>query len=100
MHLTNKAIKTLSPLLYSNNVINITKQHKLLGVIFDDNMSFKPHITELCLKLSRIVSLLYQVRDLMPNNVLKILYSAHVFSVVQCISYSFTSPAPATKENN
>ena len=44
MLFTNKAIKILPTLLYNNNVINRTKQHKLLGVTFDDNISFKPHI--------------------------------------------------------
>ncbi len=78
MFFTNKTIRTLPPYLYNDNVINITKQHKLLGVTFDDTMSFKPHIAELCLKLSRIIYLLYQVKDLMPNNVLEILYNAHV----------------------
>ncbi len=83
MLFTNKTIRTLPPWLYCDNVVNITKQHKLIGVTFDDTMSFKPHITDLCLKLSRIIFLLYQVKNLMPDNVLKILYNAHVLPHLQ-----------------
>ena len=86
MLFTNKSTETLPNLSYSDHVINRTKQHKLLGVIFDENMSFKPHINELCIKLSRIVSLLYQIKDLMPKNILTILYNAHVLPHLQYCS--------------
>ena len=94
MLFTNKTIESLPTLLYNDIIINRTKQHKLLGVTFDDNMSFKPHITELCLKISRIVSLLYQVKDLMPNNVLKILYTAHVLPHLQYCTPIWCSTYP------
>lgn len=41
-------------------------------------MTFKYHVTNLILKLSRLVALLYQIKELMPTDVLKILYNAHV----------------------
>ena len=41
-------------------------------------MTFKNHITNITLKLSRVVSMLYQIRELMPTDVLKMLYNAHV----------------------
>lgn len=41
-------------------------------------MTFKHHVTNQILKLSRLVSLLYQIKELMPIDVLKMLYNAHV----------------------
>lgn len=73
-----KQIQTLPPLFYHENTIAQTHHHTLLGVTLDDTMTFKPHISNLILKLSRIVSLLYQLKDFMPIYVLKMLYNAHI----------------------
>ena len=80
MLFTNKAIKTLPPLFFHHDIIKRTKQHTLLGITFDDTLTFKPHIANLCLKLSRIVSLLYHIKDLMPLHLVKIVYNAHILS--------------------
>ena len=86
MLFTNKPINILPPLFYHNKIINRTNHHNLLGITFDENMTFKPHISNLMLKLSRIVSLLYQIKDLVPQYVLIILYNAHVLPHLQyCI---------------
>ena len=78
MIFTNKPTNMLPPLIYNDNNIQRTDTHTLLGVTFDDKMTFKPHITNLMLKLSRVTSLLYKVKDLVPKNVMKTLYDAHV----------------------
>lgn len=78
MLFTNKPLLDLPPLIYNNSEIKRTNQHTLLGITFDDNMSFKHHIANLIIKLSRIISLLFKVKDFMTISVLKILYNAHV----------------------
>ena len=78
MLFTNKPYTFIPPLFIGNNTIKQTNQHTLLGVTFDDKLTFKQHISNLILKLSRIVSLLYQVREVMPIYVLKTLYNAHI----------------------
>lgn len=94
MLFTNKTIKTLTPIIYQNNIIKKVTQHKLLGITIDESLTFKSHISELCIKISRIESLLYQVKDLMPKHVLRILYNAHVLphllycTPVWCNTYS------------
>ena len=86
MLFTNKQINILPPLIYHDKVIHRTNQHNLLGITYDDNMIFKFHKSNLILKLSRIVFLLYQVKDFVPNHVLTILYNAHVLPHLQyCI---------------
>ena len=93
MLFSNKMLKTLPPVIFQNNIIKKVTHHKLLGITLDDTLSFKTHISNLCIKLSRIISLLYQVKDFMPKHVLKILYYAHVLphflycSPVWCNTY-------------
>ena len=47
---------------------------KYLGLILDNKLNWKPHITELCKKLSRAVGMLYKIRMLCPTSVLRSLY--------------------------
>ena len=64
---------------YSYDVINRVSHTKFLGVIYDEKLTFSNHISMLCSKLSRSSSLLYQLRDIVPTDVLKSLYYAHVY---------------------
>ncbi len=73
MLFTNKTPLLLSPLLFYNNQIHKTGQHKCLGITFEEKITFKLHIANLCIKLSRIIS----PKDPMPLYVLNIYY-AHV----------------------
>ena len=73
-----KETEPLPPLTLHHNKINRTKQHTFLGIIYDDAMSFKPHITNPTLKLSRIVSLSYEAKDVMPFYVLRLMNNAHI----------------------
>ena len=104
---TNRSNLTLPPLFFYDNIIKRATQHKLLGITFDESLTFKPHISNLCLKLSRIVSLLYQVKNFMPTAVLEILYNAHILPhlfllyayMVQYISHPFATSCQTSKEN-
>ena len=66
MLFSNKETEALPPLALQHRKINRTNQQTFLGIIYDDAMSFKPHIENLLLKLSRIVSLLYLAKEFMP----------------------------------
>ena len=78
MIFTNKPLNILPPLLFNDNIINKTDTHTLLGITLDEKMTFIPHITNLMLKLTRVMSLLYRVKDFVPQSTLKTLYNAHV----------------------
>ena len=58
-----KTPTVLTPRFMEYNIIKRTPAYKLLGVTFDETLTFTSHITELCLKLSRTISLLIQVRS-------------------------------------
>ena len=94
MLFTNKPKTTLPPLFYHYSIAQNTSQHTLLGVTFDDSLTFKPHITNLCLRLSRIVSLLYKIKDLMPLHVLKIIYNAHILPILSYCMPSWCNTYP------
>ena len=83
---SNRIVSNLPPLTiksnYTYDVISRVKNIKFLGVFHDEHMTFKPHITYLSQRLSRIAALLYQVRDFMPEFVLHKMYNAHVSSLI------------------
>ena len=47
---------------------------KYFGLILDNKLNWKPHITELCKKLGGAVGMLYKIRTLCPASTLKSLY--------------------------
>lgn len=52
---------------------------KFLGITFDKNLTFKYHISNLCLKLSRSVALLLKIKNFVTIEIMKIMYYAHIF---------------------
>ena len=53
-----------------------TKSHKLLGVYFDQDLSFDEHIEQLCKKLAKRIGLLRSIRQYLPLNE-RILFLQH-----------------------
>ena len=76
--LTNKKYDFVPPLFINFDLIQRTECHKALGVILDDKLSFKSHIQSVCQKLSRSVSLFYNLKNYAPLSVLLTIYYAHV----------------------
>ena len=52
---------------------------KYLGITFDSNLTWKSHINELCLKLSKTVGILSKVRHFVDNHVLAMLYYSLIY---------------------
>ena len=45
-----------------------------VGMTFDSNLTWKSHINELCLKLSKTVGILSKVRHFVDNHILVMVY--------------------------
>ena len=93
MLFTNKPPSVLPSLFFCQDIIHRTTKHTLLGITYDDTNTLKHHITNQLLKLSRIMSLLYPIKEYMTMDVLRLLYNAHVLPHVHyctpiwCIIY-------------
>ena len=76
--------------------INRVKFIKFLGVLLDENISWKQHLNELSKKLARICGMFFKIRNFVPLNTLLCLYNALFLSFMQygiivwgstCITY-------------
>ena len=79
MIFTNLKTIPLPPIFIHFDSIKQTHSHKLLGVILDDKLNYREHIQYICSKVSKSLSIIYNIKYYVPDFVLKILY----FSTVQ-----------------
>jgi hypothetical protein len=77
----------------STYAINSCRTYKLLGVYFDENMSFDYHIASLCNKLNRSLHCINKAKNFLTTKSLLTLYFALVYShlthcpiIVSCTS--------------
>ena len=86
MLFSNRPPDNLPPLLIKSNftydVIKSTDEIKFLGVYYDPRMTFKTHCRHLTSRLARLAALLFRIKDFAPQNILKIIYHAHVSSIL------------------
>ena len=66
-----------------NQYVKQTKYVKFLGLLLDENLSWKYHISELSKKLSRNSGIFIKVRHLVPTSVLISLYNSLFSSFLQ-----------------
>jgi hypothetical protein len=63
------------------------KNFKLLGILFDEYLSFEDHITSVCSKISKSLFCLNRIKNFVTNSALKTLYYAMVHShIAYCIN--------------
>ena len=72
--------KSSPPLSFNlcNNIVNITNTAKYLGILIDDQLSFKSHIHFLEKKLSRSVGIIAKLSYHLPPNAFLTLYHSLV----------------------
>ena len=59
-----------------NLPIRKTRYVKFLGVLLDENLSWKYHLTELSKKLARTCGMFFKARHFLPINILICLYNS------------------------
>ena len=64
-----------------------TKSFKLLGVLFDEYLSFDAHISSLCSKISKFLFCINRIKNFINQDTRKTLYYAMVHShIAYCIN--------------
>ena len=65
---------------------------KILGVIFDNRLSFKSHIDSICTKVRNRINMISKLRHYLPQKVVNLIYKALVIPILDysiCV-YGFT----------
>jgi len=63
------------------------KSFKLLGVLFDEYLSFNDHINSICSKISKSLFCIRRIKNFVDQNTMKMLYFAMIHShIVYCLS--------------
>ena len=99
----NKPPAVLPPLVMRSNFtyypIKRVDNIKFLGVYYDEKMSFKYHINHIASKISRISALIYRAKNLMPPHILKMVYEAHVNSILNYCNPIWANTYPTYTES-
>ena len=70
----NPSLITPLERVHNNNQSTENQTYKLLGIYFDENMTFNTHISKLCAKLTRSIYCLSKVKNILPPTALRTLY--------------------------
>ena len=72
--------KQINPLtlniLMNNTPIARVQEHKFLGIVIDENLSWKPHITSICDKVAKVIGIFSKSRRCLPLIILKTLHNS------------------------
>ena len=77
-----------------NNILQEKDHTKYLGVIIDNNLTWKNHITQIKLRLSKGIGILYKLRQVVSQSVLRSLYFAFVQSNINYCLLNWGNAAP------
>ena len=74
-----------------NNIIKSKSSVKFLGVMLDENISWKDHIKTISQKLAKNIGLLYHAEHFLDETSLKIIYFSYVHSFLYYANIAWSS---------
>ena len=89
--LKDKMPLKLPELKIGNNIIEKATSIKFLGVMIDENISWRDHIKTVENKLSKNIGLLYQAKQFLDENSLKTLYFSYMHSYLNYANIAWAS---------
>lgn len=95
-HAKNKAEIVKQTIFLNSTPVEIVPSLKILGVIFQETLSWDHHIHFLATKVSQVVGLVYRNKHLLPRNILLLIYNTLFLSR---INYCHLVWALTSKEN-
>ena len=75
-HLFKYLVDEPSTIKINETPIERVKSYKFLGLILQENLSWKEHIEKTANNISRTICILYKIKYKVPQNILKMIYSA------------------------
>ena len=67
---------SMLPIMCNNNTIEYVTNFKFLGIIMDDKLTWKEHINSICGKLLKIIYILRTIKNIVPTNTLRTIYTS------------------------
>ena len=75
-------LPNLPPLTIKSDIIQEVQNHKVLGIIIDNNLSWTPHMNTLCKKISTKVFQLSRLKHFVNFRVRKLFFTSHIQSLI------------------
>ena len=76
-HYPNKHMKNVQLNLFINNTkIERVKEFNFLGVMFDENLTWKSHVSKIGSKIAAVVGTIKKLKRFLPQEILKVIYNA------------------------
>ena len=63
-------------IILNNNFLETVDRIKFLGVILHENLSWQPHLQNVCNKISKTTAILAKTKHLLPNETLRTIYNS------------------------
>ena len=79
MLFTNKNENTTLTIRANNTVLEQKSECKFLGIIVDNEISWKPHINHILSKVNKTTALLRFLKYIFPKHILKTLYMTLIY---------------------
>ena len=73
-------------LKYDNQLIEEEANHKVLGVIIDNNLTWTDHLTSISKSMSTKIFQLSQIKRFLPQNAKKMFFDAYILSILNYCS--------------
>ena len=78
----NKNINCNAEIMFNNCAIERVYNAKFLGVLIDDKLSWNVHVVHICTKLSRSISIIKKVKNILNSDNLKTLYNSLILPYI------------------
>ena len=72
----------IQPVMFGNEAVTQVSKGKFLGITIDTRLTFGPHISSVCTKLSKSVGIINKLKDTVPQDILIKLYYSLIYPYI------------------
>ena len=74
LHHRNKKLPDIFNIYINSIAIDRVSEFNFLGLIINENLSWKPHVNKIASKISKQIGVLNKLKHMVPNHILRMLY--------------------------